>query len=129
MSRRTQALRTAQLSFGTTLALEEASRERLAQAARDNATAPAPSPHMESILAIYAAVEEQRHAAEVRHASALPLADQRRYIAGVGERRGAQAAQRLADSLGDGLYARQLEHEPTDLSEDERRAIDAALRG
>ena len=57
MSRRTQALRTAQLSFGTTLALEEASRERLAQAARDNATAPAPSPHMESILAIYAAVE------------------------------------------------------------------------
>jgi len=129
MSRRTQALRTAQLSFGTTLALEEASRERLAQTARDNATAPAPSPHMESILAIYAAVEEQRHAAEVRHASALPLADQRRYIAGVGERRGAQAAQRLADSLGDGVYARQLEHEPTDLSEDERRAIDAALRG
>lgn len=129
MSRRTQALRTAQLSFGTTLALEEASRERLAQAARDNATAPAPSPHMESILAIYAAVEEQRHAAEVRHAAALPLADQRRYIAGVSERRGALAAQRLADSLGDGLYARQLEHEPTDLSEDERRAIDAALRG
>jgi hypothetical protein len=83
---------------------------------------------MESILAIYAAVEDQRHAAEVKHVSALSLADQRHYLAAVGEHRGAQAAQRLADSLGAEPYARQLEREPIDLSEDERRAIDAALR-